>query len=245
MSNIDLDKYLKYKNKYFQMKRENIQMDGGPNNCNTPNKNVKNKNVKNKNVIFITGQAGVGKTTISKKFVKNGYFLLELDKLIEEQLYPLFKDKIDISTAFAVYRDVDRSPYTEEIKQTFIIMTKNIIKKHKKIVIEGGIRNNKVIRAIFGNNSDFTFYNVVPVNEHAYHKRMTSRFVNSPDNYGRLGKLNSEDKDRQGLSDFKKNGIDGQIIKKILSTVSKNEYARILKSCEKYATDFEVNLYVN
>ena len=224
------NKYLKYKYKYTKM------MKGG----------------QKENIIFITGKAASGKSSVAKKFEKDGYFLLSLDELIRHELALEMKNEIDAefngdyTYLYRLYRNDDNTQIISKARNLFIKTVKDIITKHKKIVIEGSLWNNDAIRQIFGKDDEFTFYFVKPKNEEIYLERLKLRFIEDPNNYGCLGFLWKNDADGKALKDYNKNGINGKLINNLINTVGKKEYARVDEWINRYKDEFlKMQIYNN
>ena len=230
------DKYLKYHDKYLKYKTKYIKMKGG----------------NNQNIIFITGKAASGKSSVSKKFEQDGYFLVSLDEIIRDELAAEMKNDVqtefdgDYTYLYRVYRNDDNTPIISKARDLFIKIVKNIIKKHKKVVIEGSLWNTGAIRKIFGKDNEFTFYFVRPKNEKVYLERLKLRFMEDPNNYGRLGFLWKNDADGKALADYHKNGINGKLIHDLINTVGKKEYDRVDEWINRYKDEFlKMQIYDN
>ena len=136
-------KYIKYKTKYLHAKN----LSGGG---------------KEKNIIFLTGCAASGKSTISQKYAKKGYTVINLDKIIRHKIIPKFKDNtIADYMFFKVYVSDDhiKTHQVAKAKIYFIKLVQKLIKKNKKSIVEGQIRDPNMIKKIFG--TDLTFYPTV------------------------------------------------------------------------------------
>ena len=127
----------------------------------------------------------------------------------------------------------------------FSILLKKLKEHNGKVVVEGGLQSHTLIRKIFGSNDDFEFYVVRPPNLKAYTKRITQRFVSDPNNYGRLGWIKNADKDKKGLEDFLKNGIDGKIIKALLRKVAKERFPKHDEIYQSYLPEFTPKEFIN
>jgi len=223
------NKYMKYKAKYLNIKGGN-----------------------NKNIIFITGKAASGKSSVAKKFEQDGYLLVSLDEIVRRELATEFKNEVqtefggDYSYLYRVYRDDDYSPTIKKARNMLVKIIKDIINSNKKVVVEGSLWNNNAIRQIFGKDDDFTFYFVKPKSEKLYLERLKHRFMEDPNNYGRLGFFMKNDPDGKALEDYHKNGINGTLINKLITTVGKMEYGRVEEWYNKYKDEFlKINIYVN
>ena len=223
------NKYLKYKTKYITIKGGN-----------------------NKNIIFITGKAASGKSSVSKKIEQDGYFLVSLDEIIKHELSLKMKNEIqtefngDYTYLYRLYRNDDNSPIISKARNIFIKIIKDIIMKHKKVVVEGSLWNIDAIRQIFGKDDEFTFYFVKPKNEEIYLERLKLRFMEDPNNYGRLGFLWKNDADGKALADYHKNGITGKLINNLITTVGKKEYDRVDEWIDRYKDEFlKMKMYIN
>jgi dephospho-CoA kinase len=198
---------------------------------------------KNRDVIFITGKAGVGKSTLAEKYVNNGYYLLSFDELIRNKLSKDFSH-IETKNLYKLYRADLKDPETMELKERFSELVREKINGNNKVVSEGSIRDLGLIREIFGSDDDFTFYYVVPKSKEEYVRRIFKRFKDDPDNYGRLGNARNLDEDGKALDDYKENGTDGKIISELLNRVANDQYDKIDEQYEYYAKKFDVEKYI-
>lgn len=206
----------------------------------------------NNEVIFITGIPGSGKSTIAKKFEKDGYYLISTDEIVENKLIPLFKKEIDTkfngkkSVIYGIYHPSHYGNIIEKARKIFVKIIKKIIDKQKKIVIEGTILNEFILKNIFSNNQNFKLYFIKPKNKKIYTDRFIKRFIDDPENYGRLGRLRKLDKNGSALDDYKKNGIKGKIISKLIVQVVDMKYNKMDEWIEFYKKlGFKINYLIN
>jgi len=228
INNIYHNKYIKYKTKYITTK-------GG-----------------NNNVIFITGKAASGKSNVARKFEQDGYFLVSLDEIIRHELASEMTHDVqtefngDYTYLYRLYRNDDDTPIISKARNIFIKIIKDSIAKNKKVVVEGSLWNNDSIRKIFGKDDEFTFYFVKPKNEEIYLERLKLRFMEDPNNYGRLGFLWKNDADGKALADYHKNGITGELINNLINTVGKKEYGRVDEWINRYKDEFlKMKIFIN
>lgn len=220
-------KYIKYKKKYLDLLKTNSKL------------------------IFIVGKAASGKTTVAKTFESNGYYLVSMDNVVKNQIIPKFKKEIDGEfngeewRIYRLYRSNDYGSTIDKARTMFVGIMKDIIKKHKRVVVEGSLSNTNMIKQIFGTSKDFTLYFVQPKDEQTYVMRLKQRFMEDPDNYGRLGFLKWSDKDGSALADYKQNGIDGKIIKEFIEVIGKEEYLRVQEWYDAYKDHFDVHIIIN
>lgn len=195
----------------------------------------------------------MGKSTVAEIYVKKGNFLIDFDEIIKNKIIPKFKNtKIDSRKFFGfVYNfisnhNIDKNPLVNKVKQYFIKIVKELIKNNDKVVVEGQLRDFDIIRYIFGENNNFTFYVIQPANENEYIDRLRSRFDKDPDNYGRLGFLYNADKDKKALKDYKKYGLNGKIITDLINRIGKKRYPKHKELYEYYKScKFDVQIYKN
>lgn len=128
-------------------------------------------------------------------------------------------------------------------KKYFIDYIKDKIKKYKRVIIEGTIKDIDMINKIIDNKCKFVF--VAPIDEKTYLYNLTDRFVESPDNYGRINFIAIKDTNKDGLNDYKKNGINGKIITKLLKDVAHEQYKKICDLYDYYANHFNVKKVYN
>lgn len=197
-----------------------------------------------KDKLLMVGYAGSGKSTIADKYVKNGYTIIHTDEIITNVIMKKFsKDDLWYFNIYAINID----PKLETVVKYFVGLMKKYIKKHKKIIIEGQIRNADIIRNIFGDD-DFDVLLVKPKNKSTYKKRVTSRFEEDPANYGRLGRLANIDakNNKQGLNDYIKNGINGKIIKKLITDMVNETYGKHEETYNHYIKYFpNIKIIIN
>lgn len=216
---------------------------------------LKKTDYNRKDIIFIAGKAGSGKSYIAKKFEAQGYILVSMDEVIRNTIIPKFTKEIknelkgEVWRIFRIYREGNYGPIINKIQQVFAREIRHKIraerKKGNKVVVEGSLWNNKVIREIFGIDHEFTFYFMKPKSEDIYIERLKDRFEEDPNNYGRLGFIKGSDKGGEALNDYKKNGINGDIIKRLLEEVGKKEYKRVKEWYDHYNKEFDIKIYVN
>lgn len=192
-----------------------------------------------RDIIFLTGKAAVGKSTLANKYIKKGYCILSFDEIIKNEVSKFFSH-IEIKDLYKIYRSDINDSETLKLKAKFVKIVKKKIKQNKKIIAEGGIRDFKIIREIFGRDKDFKFYYLVPKSKEEYVKRIFKRFTDDPYNYGRLGHVRNYDKDGKALNDYKKNGIEGKVITDLLNRVGNEQYNAIDKQYNYYAEEFNV-----
>jgi guanylate kinase len=180
-------------------------------------------------IIFIVGYAGAGKSYLSKKFINKKYYVISCDEIIKKHL-------MQYGYAFGIYaQNIDKN--LESAKNKFIQIIKQIIKKHKKVIIEGQIENIEMIHNIVG-KSEFRIIFVKPKNIKSYTNNLINRFVDDPANYGRIGRLGNADSDGKGLNDYIKNGINGYHIKKLIKNVAKSIFFKHQEKFEYYNKNF-------
>lgn len=156
------------------------------------------------NLIYITGKGAVGKSTVAKMYREKGYELVSLDKLIKEKILPHFEKLLSEDEIFAIYNLGDNGKIINKAKEMFKKMVKNIIAGRKgKMVVEGSIADNKLIKYLFGNI--FTLLYVMPSSSIDYKNKIMARFNENSCNYGRLRFLKSVDTNGNALKDFLKN----------------------------------------
>jgi hypothetical protein len=236
-------KYITYKRMY---KRLNLKLHGGDGDAPS--------SIKYTDIILITGRGGVGKSTVAKKFNKEGYYLLSLDQIIMNRIVKEFGSYFEnYDVFFWMYVQGFPSMYEDSIhtkeqeiylraKKRFIEIIKKKMEKHKKIVIEGGLKDRTMIEDIFKNRL-YTFLYVQPSSVETYETMIINRFVSDPDRYGRLGYLKKADDQNIGLILYKKG--DDSVMNKIIKHVAAEQYDLIetlRKSYEKY---FKVDIFIN
>lgn len=207
-------------------------------------------------IIIISGKAASGKSYYGKLYEKKGYYLISCDELVRK-LYKKFEEGIPKDDIFMIYQPTKNYDQYEDIKNNkkwkkymrkakkyFVRFIKKKIKKHKKVVIEGTIKDIDMIKDILGHYR-YKFLFVKPKDEKIYLQNLTDRFVESPDNYGRIGFIGIKDKDKEGVLDYKKNGINGEKISKLLKNVASEQYIKIRDLHEYYAEHFYVKLVNN
>lgn len=248
--------YTLTKLQYFNLK-DNIYQNGGKiKNYNNILNPISFANKQQPNIVFLSGIPSSGKSTLSNKFGKNGYIIISLDELIENKLIPKFKN--EIKTEFngkktALYGVYHNNKYGETISKARTELVKNvkdIIKKDtkKKYLIEGCILHEGMLRDMLGKNHEFTFIYIIPKNKKTYNNRFIKRFLEDPDNYGRLGRLRKLDLEHKsiGIKDFKKNGISGKIISNMIKKVSNMKYKYINEWLKLYDDiGLNINIYKN
>ena len=215
--------YHKYKIKYLTTKYNVI---GG-----------ENKNLEN--IVFIVGYGGAGKTHLSKKLAKYGYYVVSCDLIIEKYI---MKDPLDCKH-YGIYEgNIDAS--LVESKNKFIAIIKKILQEHKKVVIEGQIKSIDIFNEIVG-KQPFSIILVKPKNINSYINNITNRFIEDPANYGLIGRLQYEDtlNNKIGLNDYIKNGINGKYIQKLIKHVATKYFARHQQTHDYYKKKFK-NLIV-
>lgn len=173
-------------------------------------------------LIFLSGIPCAGKTTIIKIF-KNHY-IISLDDVIRTELSPLLG--IDAKSLFGIYHPKSSTDSFIIIiaRIIFIEIIRDKINQNTHVVIEGTILNEQLIRGIFGNNNNFTFYFIKPQNKDVYKQRFIKRFTDSPDAYGEIGRLRKMDVDGSALLDYKMNGINSIKINELITTVMNRKY---------------------
>jgi len=226
------DKYIKYKKNYLELK--NIDVN---------NKIIKNESeLPNDPIIFIFGYAGAGKSYISNKINnKKKYYIISCDEIIREHIM----EREDDFIKFGIYnKNIDKN--LESSKNKFIKIIKQIIEKHKKVIIEGQIENISMINKIVG-ESEFRIIIVKPKNIKTYTNYLINRFEDEPWIYGRIKRLQIADNEikRKGLNDYIKNGINGYHIKKLIRSVAKSIFFKHQEKFEYYNKNFNhVLLYL-
>lgn len=206
-------------------------------------------------LLFIVGRSSSGKSTVAKKFEKDGYYLISLDDVVKDKLIPLMMNDLkkyhggNIHYMFKIYRDKDYDHVIDKGRKEFVKILKKMInqqhKKGNKVVVEGSISNYDMIRQIFGQDDDFLLIYVKPKSANAFIQRVKKRFSTDPDNYGRLGWLRNSDTDGKALKDFKKNGINGPIIKPLIEDLAQRAYDGAKEWYDHYNKEFVVHVYLN
>jgi len=230
------NKYIKYKTKYLELKDANLYDDqfGGGKKMDSVKILNNNLELPNDPIIFIVGYAGAGKSYLSKKFIDKKYHIISCDEIIREHIMETYDDHIK----FGIYsQNTDKN--LESSKNKFIQIIKQIIEKHKKVIIEGQLENIEMIKEIFG-KSDFRIIVVKPKNIKSYTNNLINRFIDDPTNYGRIGRLQIADNkiDNKGLNDYIKNGINGYHIKKLIKSVAKSIFFKHQEKFEYYNKNF-------
>jgi hypothetical protein len=157
----------------------------------------------------------------SIEYFIHGYYILSTDEIIRNNL---MKDPND-TVHFSLY--IEKRINREDLQASrvkFVSIIKKIIKKHKKIIIEGQL--NSILIGEIADNKKFDIILVKPKNKKTYTKNIINRFIEDPTNYGRIGwmKTNNELNKKKGLHDYIKNGINGKIIQKLLKTAVEQKY---------------------
>lgn len=240
--------YNTYKSLYMSLKGQMIVMRGGGVSVDEIDKTAK--------VVFIAGIPGVGKSTVAKKIADSGYILISTDQIIYDRIIPLFQDEIKNefdgreSAMFGVYHPNKYHPVIKRARRKLIKVVRkmidNNVRSDSKVVIEGTLLNKELIRGILGSNDRFVMYFIKPVSKEEYKKRVVKRFVEDPDNYGRMGRLRSIDKSGEGLADYRANGIEGEIISGMIDKVMELKYKKISEWVKHY-TDWglEIRYLIN
>ena len=147
---------------------------------------------------------------------------------------------------FGIYsQNIDKN--LESSKNKFIQIIKQIIEKHKKVIIEGQLENIEMIKEILG-KSEFKTIVVKPKNIKSYTNNLINRFIDDPTNYGRIGRLQIADNkiNNKGLNDYIKNGINGYHIKKLIKSIAKSIFFKHQEKFEYYNKNFNhVLVYLN
>lgn len=212
-------------------------------------KHIESIYTKNK-PILLTGYAASGKSTLIKKYIKEGYYPINLDEFIRHKIAPQFADEQHPKVNFfgAIYKDDEGDPVYKKAVSTFVKGIKNTIKEHNgKVVIEGQLKNHKLIREIFGNNEDFILYVVQPKDVSTWARRLASRWDEDPKQYGRLGFLAIADKaqDNIAMNDYLKNGINGKIFQDFILRIAKERFNKHKEMYQSFIPNFDVKLLVN
>jgi dephospho-CoA kinase len=166
-------------------------------------------------IIVIVGYAGSGKSYLSNQYSNKGYFVISGDEIIRNHLV----SKDNNTKHFGIYQEIVPKELMES-KNEFISIVKNLICLHKKVVIEGQFRNVDMLKEIIGNN-EFNIIINIPNNMKTYINHLTNRFIESPENYGRIGSMAILDNKKKGLNDYYENGIEGKIIRKLINNCAK------------------------
>ncbi len=190
-----------------------------------------------KNIIFIVGYSGSGKSFLSNKYKNKGYTIISTDTIIKNYL---MKDPND-TIHFLLYGS--RANTIPESKNKFVKIIKDIIKKTKKIIIEGQL-TFELINEIT-DKKEFDIILVKPANRKIWKEHLINRFIDDPANYGRIGWIKKYDEEinKAGLNDYIKNGINGKIIKKIINKVVKTKFIKH-EETEAYYKEHFKNLIV-
>lgn len=194
----------------------------------------------NENLIFIVGYTGSGKSFLSNKYKKQGYYIVSTDEIIRNNLMK----NADNTIHFSIY--LEQRLNREELQQSrtnFISIIKNLIKKHKKIVIEGQL--NSILIDEIADNKKFDIILVKPKDKKTYTKNIIKRFISDPMNYGKIGWIKTDDEqiNGQGLDDYLKNGINGKIIKNLIKYAVNEKYNKHNKLHDYFAKHYK-NLQV-
>lgn len=193
-------------------------------------------------IVFIVGYAGSGKSYLSNEYKKKKFFIISSDEIIRNCL---METPLDIKH-FGIYSE-DKLKDLKESKNKFVKLIAQLIKKHKKVVIEGQL-NKILIRDITraSNTDNFNVILVMPSNKNVYIKHLKKRFMDDPANYGRIGfiKILDEENGKNGLNDYIKNGIDGKIIKKLIRDAANSKYHKHNDLRKYYTKHFDRNLTV-
>lgn len=173
--------------------------------------------------IFLSGIPCAGKSTFIQRF--KDHYIISLDNVIREELSPQFPNS-NVKILYGIYHpeNPNDSSTILQARVKFIEIIRNKINHNTRVVIEGTILNEQLIRGIFGNNDNFTFYFIKPQNKAIYKQRFIKRFVDNPDAYGEIGRLRKMDVDGSALLDYKKNGINGVKINELITTVMNRKY---------------------
>jgi len=157
-------------------------------------------------IFFIIGMSATGKTTISKKISKKlKYKLISVDEVIRK-IAKTHPDKMKITKLYQPKK------YIIEKKQV-IKNIKDIIKVHKKVVIEGTIWDPYIIKQIAKNKS-FKLIYVQPTSKEQYIKNIMKRVKTDIKNKTKTmsivwKSLSRKDiKDKNKLNEFVKKLVD-------------------------------------
>jgi hypothetical protein len=194
-----------------------------------------------KEIILIVGYSGSGKSTISKKFGET-YHVLELDKIVNNNVKKRFP-KLNV---YQIYKyEIPDVLKKHKVDEYFVKQVRNIIQKHKKIIVEGTLKNKAIITSIF-KNYDYTIMIVKPKNKSIYRERVISRFIADPAHFGTLGFLGTEDSkvDFAGLNDYIKNGIQGKIITKVINRAVNRVYHKHNENELFFKNNFNTNIEI-
>lgn len=195
-------------------------------------------------IVFITGKAAVGKSTLSNEFERKGYMVVSMDEVIREKVLPKLDEiKEEPWIVFKLYKD-DSNPTINMAREMFIDEMRKIIDGNRKLVIEGSLTNCDAIKRIFENRK-FTLFYVRPKDEETYVSRLKERFCKQPDDYGRMGFLRSADTNGSALNDYKRNGITGNLITELIIKVARQEYPKVEETYQHYKKQFDVTTYLN
>jgi guanylate kinase len=199
----------------------------------------------NKNLIFLTGYAASGKSTISSKYIEKGYHVISTDDVIRDELIPLFEGQIKGQRLFSVqlYKDKykDDKVWVSAKKKFLEIMKEKVeegINLRKKVLVEGQLRIPEDIRYIFGEDDNFSILVVSPESIESYADRLTSRVKNDPDNYGRLAHIRARDKDGSLLHDLLTNGKDGELWRPFIMEVSEELFPKHQRGIDHFQENF-------
>lgn len=202
-------------------------------------------------LVYVSGKGGVGKTTFSNKMKKNGYKIIELDNIIGNDIAKKLKisDKKKKIELYKLYKSEQKLHHVKKARNMFIKIIRNIIKKNygkKKILFEGTIKDNKLIYKLFKNYS-YSFCYIAPKNSIIYKRNIQNRFViDVNDDKETLGYLWKEIyKNPKALENYHKKGIDGKLIQKLLTKVSKEQYKIVKDLYLNYKNDFNPIYVVN
>lgn len=124
---------------------------------------------------FLTGRSSTGKTTLSTLFLDNGYKVIELDKVIGEDVVIHF-NITDVKDAFiSLYSGIARKEYEDYFIAS--IHKELLNSSNKRIVIEGSVNNPELLKRIFSEQyNEFTIAYLLPKTIEDYAQRLMKRF---------------------------------------------------------------------
>ena len=97
-----------------------------------------------------------------------------------------------------------------------------------------------------GDNDNFQIYVVVVSSVEEYAKRLSSRVMQEPEAYGRLGWIRIADVDGKAKEDLLENGPDGAIWKPFITRIAQSRYKKQWRSHKEIADHFpDVKIYKN
>ena len=171
-------------------------------------------------LVFITGKASTGKTTLSRELDALGYQLVVLDSIVLTSIVARFQVPKE-ADAFPVYKGEVCSEWTNSfIRATYKAISSKL--KNGPVLVEGALANNEILKKIFrGDLENFFFIFLSPSSIPKYTQRIKKRFTKGIDSR------------TTGLPPRFFSVVDDDEIKKYLDTHVVS--ATLLKKIEKFA----------